>query len=272
MEQSEANHTRVEVWVAFWKINQRTRKLKYDRTGMLEDGWLSTSQDWSWKPLDISKLIQDEGYDVETTETFTKSPMIWSKAMQQLQMAWKSESNDINSFHFHPLQTFDNSCQHLAMNCNIMVFLLHMDGITMSHLLTIDKGKSITVGFFLLNLKTNSKKSQYYWRVSIIPEGKEWSYDLIFMLIQKEIDSWEKGFPMQCPSNPERFVMVYPVFMGYLADGAEIADMLGKMNIKSFAGSLFLKECVGIHPTVIGTESIPCFISRRFLTNSVCLL
>ena len=80
--------------------------------------------------------------------------MIWSNAMQQIRDAF--DQNQISKLYFHPLQEFDCRCQHLALNCNVMVFLLHMDGIVMGHLLTLDT-EHITVGF-VVKSKQKCKK------------------------------------------------------------------------------------------------------------------
>lgn len=267
-EARENTHTKLKVLVSHWTIDTDDKTLTRKNTDWLEDGYLSTRLDWQWKPFDVMKTVKDGRYNIiDCDKKIEVQPMIWSNAMQQIRDAF--DQNQISKLYFHPLQEFDCRCQHLALNCNVMVFLLHMDGIVMGHLLTLDT-EHITVGFLLLNLNKNAKKSRYYFRISIIPKIKEWTTAHIMMLVQKEIDSWKRGFPMRDPNDPNKFVMVYPIFLGILADGKEIADMIGKLQLQSFAGALFLKECIRIHPTFIGTDTAPCFISRRFLTNEAC--
>ena len=266
-EHSDEHHTRVQMLVSLWNVSHIDRTFTFDKTCWVDDAAESTSPHWQWKPVSIFGVANGFDYDIKCDSVATPKPMLWNVAMGKIQQS--INTNTIKTFHFHPKQEFDNRCYHLAKNCNTMVFLLHLDGISMYHLITLDK-EYLTIGFVLLNLVENAKKSKYYFRVSIVPKNESWTYDVIFKLIQKEIDSWKKGFPLQDPEDPTKFTMIYPVFLGILADGKEICKMLHKLELSSYAGALFLKECIRLNPNVIGTQTSPCFISRRFLTNSVC--
>lgn len=269
-ENTEDTHTRVHVLVADWIIDDSEQTLSRCHTHWMHDGHLSTNKDWDWQPFNMKEWLErSHDYSIICEENVPTQVLLWSDAMLKIQRHF--EQDNIKDLHFHPRQEFDARSQHLALGCNVMYFLLHLDGIAMYHLLTMNQ-QHITVGFVLINLTINAKSSIHYYRVSIIPKGKEWSIDLIFSLIDKEIKSWQKGFPMQSDHDPNKFVMVYPTLFGMLADGEEIVELIGKRSLKSISGSLFLKECIALNPNPIGGPSSACFISRRFLTNSVCVL
>lgn len=264
-------HTKIQVFVAYWTIDVQQHIVTYTRkSDWLPEGYLSTNHDWKWKHFDMKTTLTEHNYTIKHCDhQQLPKPIIWSDAMNNIRQAFDTETQNI--LHFHPYQVFDCRNQHLALNCNVMVFFLHIDGITMGHHLTLDT-EHITVGFLLLNLKPNTKKSRYYFRIALIPKKeKAWGVEKILLLVQKEINTWKQGFPIQDEKDPSKFTMVYPIFLGILADGKEIGPLIGKLQIQSYAGALFLKECIKIHPTFVGTDKVPCFISRRFLTNSVCL-
>ena len=265
-EHSDKYHTRPRMLVSFWNLYSTEHTFEFDEGGWLENPGDSTKPDWPWTPFDINIVAGNPQYNIKCHDQPTNTPMMWHHAMDKIKKYIQTDR--VKDLHFHPRQRIDTRCYHLAKQCNVMVFLLHLDGIVMYHLLTHDK-EYITIGFLLLNLVPNAKTSKYYFRISILPKGKAWTFPVMFKLIQKEIDSWKKGFPLPDRDYPGKFVMVYPVFLGILADGKEICKMLNKMELTSYAGALFLKECIRLNPKSIGTEDSPCFISRRFLTNSV---
>ena len=265
-EHSNERHTRVRMLISLWNLNHADHTFVFDKTCWVEDAAESTNPDWEWEPVNIFPITNGIDNKIKCDAVATREPLLWNEAMSKMQESINADT--IKTFHFHPNQEFDNQCYHLAKKCNTMVFLLHLDGISMYHLITLDK-EYLTIGFLLLNLVDNAKRSKYYFRISIVPKNEVWTYDVVFKLIQKEIDSWVNGFPLQDEEDPTKFTMIYPVFLGILADGKEICKMLHKLELNSYAGALFLKECIRLNPNVIGTEDAPCFISRRFLTNSV---
>ena len=266
MEHSDEQHTRPRMLVSYWLDHPEDNTFTFWYGGWLPTAGMTTDPDFPWQDYDIGTIANSPEYTIQCADKASDEPILWNDAMTKIKTYIKNDQ--IKALHFHPRQIIDKRCYHLAKKCNIMVFLLHLDGIVMLHQLTRDK-EFITVGFLLLNLIENTKTSYYYFRIALIRKNDAWTFPVMFKLIDKEINSWKKGFPLPDPDERGKFVMVYPIFLGILADGKEICQMLNKQELSAYAGALFLKECIRLNPDCIGTENSPCFISRRFLTNSV---
>ena len=269
MEHSDEQHTRPRMLVSYWLDHPDNNTFTFWQGGWLQTAGMTTDPNFPWHDCDIGRIASSPDYIIKCSDQASQKPILWNEAMSKIKQYVKDDR--IKELHFHPRQVIDKRCYHLAKKCNIMVFLLHLDGITMLHHLTQEK-EFITIGFMLLNLIENAKTSHYYFRIALIRKNKAWTFPVMFKLISKEIESWQKGFPLPDPVERGKFVMVYPVFLGILADGKEICQMLHKQELSAYAGALFLKECIRLNPDCIGTENSPCFISRRFLTNSVSFI
>lgn len=193
--------------------------------------------------------------------------MTWGDACKHIQTNLKNGMHE--TIHFHPRMNFDCRPHSIARGHKTICFTVHIDDLTVRHHKV--KGSSYTtIGIQIHNVRSKTKRHQYYFRTVFLPADKEkWTIDHQLDMISHELKSMEKGIPMPVPGNSGKFHLVKFVCLGVIADGPAVGKLLGRTGLNGYCGAQLVRENLRYSKNFIGTATCPVFTSRRYMTNEV---
>lgn len=209
-------------------------------------------------------------YHCEETECdcHRQETLKWNEACQIIQNGIKN--SDTTHLHFHPGTKIDSRPQSVAEGYKTICFTIHMDDLTVRHLKT-QAPSYTTVGFQIHNLKSKTKRHEYFLRSLFLPsDAKIWTLEHKLTIIARDLKAMEKGIPIPVPGQPGKFQIVRFVCLGVLADGREIDKLNGRMALHGFCGAQLMRENHRYSNSSIGGKDLPAFTSQRYITNTVC--
>ena len=227
----------------------------------------------------------------------SNSKLTWAQACRKKQ---KMCNHNTEMLHFHPKTRVDCRPHSVATGNKTCCFTIHVDDLNVRHHKV--KGTSFTtfgcqMGFFFCqwkdfgakkkkrntnpkidqknpqihNTKAQAQRHEFFVRTSFLPSDKQiWSLQHQLEIISKELETMKGGIPIPVDGEDGKFEIIKFVCLGVVADGPQIGKLLGRTGLKGYCGNQLIRENLRISKSFVGTDTMPVFNSRRYLTNKVC--